>query len=94
VLFRSELSGVSLRCATTNAGGLAYAILNESGTNCRVTLKGMLVKAADVSGPASYEGNCAATNLVGGVTTNLSVTAPGLVTRILCFTNGVLMRVR
>ena len=77
-----ELSGVSLRCATTNAGGQAWAILNEADTNCRITLKGMLVNAAEVSGPVSGEGF--------GLTTNLSVIVGGGQTNQLQFINGLL----
>jgi hypothetical protein len=60
-----ELSAVALRYGTTNAAGQAYAILNASGTNCHVTVNGMLVNVADVFGPISYVGNLYSTNLVG-----------------------------
>lgn len=60
-----ELSAVALRYSTTNAAGRAYAILNASGTNCHVTVNGMLVNVADVYGPISYVGNLYSTNLVG-----------------------------
>jgi hypothetical protein len=77
-----ELSGVSLRCSTTNAGGQAWAILNEADTNCRITLKGMLVNAAEVSGPVSGEGF--------GLTTNINVIVGGNQTNQLQFINGLL----
>jgi hypothetical protein len=58
-----EISGVALRYMTTNTTGRAYAILNESSANCRITVKGMLVNLLDVVGPVSFEGNLYATNL-------------------------------
>ena len=77
-----ELSGVSLRCATTNAGGQAWAILNEADANCRITLKGMLVNASEVSGPVNGEGF--------GLTTNINVIVGGNQTNQLQFINGLL----
>jgi hypothetical protein len=60
-----ELSGVALRYSTTNTSGRALAILNESGTNCQITVNGMLVNVADVFGPINYVGNLYSTNLIG-----------------------------
>jgi hypothetical protein len=85
-----ELSGVSLRYSTTNTAGRAYAIANQSGGNSRITLKGMLVNAADVVGPVSSEGSLPIANLTGGLTTNLNVLVPGNKTNQLQFINGVL----
>jgi hypothetical protein len=59
-----ELSGVALTYGTTNAAGRAYAILNESGNNCRIVVRGMLVKVADVAGAIEYDGNILSTNVV------------------------------
>jgi hypothetical protein len=70
-----ELSAVALRYGTTNAAGRAYAILNTSGTNCHITVNGMLVNVADVFGPISYIGNLYSTNLVG--TAPADSTVPG-----------------
>jgi hypothetical protein len=81
-----ELTGVSLRHATTAAGQPPYAILNQSSGHCTVTVKGMLLNAADVSGAVNYEGF--------GLTTNIPVLSPGMVTNTLCFTNGILMEVK
>jgi hypothetical protein len=60
-----ELSGVALRYGTTNSSGRAYAILNDSGTNCNIIVNGMLVNVNDVYGPITYIGNLYSTNLVG-----------------------------
>jgi len=60
-----ELSGVALRYGTTNTSGHAYAILNNSGTNCHIIVNGMLVNVNDVYGPITYLGNLYSTNLVG-----------------------------
>jgi hypothetical protein len=60
-----ELSGVALRYSTTNSSGRAYAILNDSGTNCNIIVNGMLVNVNDVYGPITYIGNLYSTNLVG-----------------------------
>jgi hypothetical protein len=81
-----ELCGVSLRNCATVPGATSYAILNQSSGNCRVTVKGMLVSPANVSGPVNFEGF--------GLTTNIAVLRPGMVTNFLCFTNGVLMDVK
>jgi hypothetical protein len=69
-----EISGVALSYGTTNTAGRAFAILNESGTNCSITVKGMLLKTSDVSGPVIYEGNLYTTNLVDEAT----APAPGI----------------
>jgi hypothetical protein len=81
-----ELSGVSLRYSATDPGGKSYAILNQSSGNCLVTVKGMLVSPAGVYGQVSFEGF--------GLTTNITVLRPGMVTNVLCFTNGVLLDVK
>jgi hypothetical protein len=81
-----ELCGVSLRNCAAVPGAKSYAILNQSSGNCRVTVKGMLVSPASVYGPVDFEGF--------GLTTNLTVLRPGMVTNVLCFTNGVLMDVK
>ena len=81
-----ELSGVSLRHSAISPDGTAYAIHNQSGGNCVITVKGMLVDPAWVSGPVNFEGF--------GLTTNVPVLGPGSVTNTLCFTNGVLMDVK
>jgi len=60
-----ELSGVALNYSTTNTSGRAYAILNDSGTNCQIIVNGMLVNVSDVYGPITYVGNLYSTNLVG-----------------------------
>ena len=76
------------RCATPPPlpGATSYAIDNEAGGNCRIIVKGMLVSPAGVSGPVTYEGF--------GLTTNITVLRPGMVTNVLCFTNGVLLDVK
>jgi hypothetical protein len=89
-----ELSGVSLRCSSADGGVRPYTILNDAGSNCLITLKGMLVNAADVFGEVAYEGNLTATNLLGGLTTNIAILGPGPVTNTLCFTNGILMNIQ
>jgi hypothetical protein len=81
-----ELSGVSLRNSAAAAGATSYAIWNQSSGNCRVTVKGTLVNPANVSGAVSFEGF--------GLTTNIAILRPGMVTNVLCFTNGLLMDVK
>jgi hypothetical protein len=81
-----ELCGVSLRNGTTAPGASSYAILNQSSGNCSVTVKGTLVSPASVSGPVNFEGF--------GLTTNITILQPSMVTNILCFRNGVLMEVK
>jgi hypothetical protein len=81
-----ELTGVSLRHPPPSENGPTYAIANQSAGNCTVTVKGMLLDAADVFGPVNYTGL--------GLTTNLTVLSPDLATNILCFTNGILMDVK
>ncbi len=68
-----ELSAVALRYGTTNTAGRGYAILNASGTNCQITVNGMLVSVGDVFGPISYIGNLYSTNLVGTAPTEAAV---------------------
>jgi hypothetical protein len=70
-----ELSGVALRYGTTNTSGRAYAILNNSGTNCNVVVNGMLVNVNDVYGPITYIGNLYSTNLVGTAPADISARA-------------------
>ena len=62
-----ELSGVALRYGTTNSSGRAYAILNNSGTNCHIIVNGMLVNVNDVVGPITYIGNLYSTNVVSTI---------------------------
>jgi len=80
-----ELNGVSLRHPPADAGGQSYAIVNESSGHCTVTVKGMLLDPGDVYGSVNFTGF--------GPTTNLPVLGPGSVTNVLCFTNGILMKV-
>jgi hypothetical protein len=68
-----ELSGVALRYGTTNSSGRAYAILNDSGTNCQIIVSGMLINVNDVYGPINYVGNLYSTNLVGTAPADVSV---------------------
>jgi hypothetical protein len=70
-----ELSGVALRYGTTNSSGRAYAILNNSGTNCHIVVNGMLVNVNDVYGPITYVGNLYSTNLVGTAPVDASARA-------------------
>lgn len=70
-----ELSGVALRYGTTNTSGRAYAILNASGTNCQVTLNGMLVNVGDVFGAISYVGDLYSTNIIGSAPAEASLTS-------------------
>ena len=72
-----ELSGVALRYGTTNTSGRAYAILNDSGTNCHIIVNGMLVNVNDVYGPITYIGNLYSTNLVGTAPAVVSPRAGG-----------------
>jgi hypothetical protein len=65
-----ELSGVALRYGTTNTSGRAYAILNNSGTNCHIIVNGMLVNVNDVYGPIAYVGNLYSTNVIGTAPAN------------------------
>ena len=81
-----KLTGVALRFSAVSPKAKAYAILNQSSGHCLVTVKGMLVNPAGVSGPVNFEGF--------GLTTNVMVLRPGMVTNVLCFTNGVLMDVK
>lgn len=81
-----ELSSVALRVPPATESGRSWAIKNESSGNCTVTVKGMLLDAADVYGPVTYTGF--------GLTTNIPVVGPGLATSTLCFTNGILMDVK
>jgi hypothetical protein len=67
------------------AGGPAWTIRNESGTNCQVTLKGMLVDPATVFGTVVMDGF--------GLTTNVNVLAEGNRTQQWQFVNGLLKAV-
>jgi hypothetical protein len=70
-----ELSAVALTYGTTNTSGRAYAILNNSGTNCNIIVNGMLVNVNDVYGPITYVGNLYSTNLVGTAPADASARA-------------------
>jgi hypothetical protein len=81
-----ELCSVALRNRALRPGAQSYAVLNQSSGNCSVTVKGTLVSPSNVSGPVTFEGF--------GLTTNITILRPGMLTNVLCFTNGVLMGVK
>jgi hypothetical protein len=69
-----ELSGVNLDAASTN--GIAYSVLNELGI--RILARGMFLKKAAISGPASVEGDYVDNLVIGTNLTILTTNTPPL----------------